>query len=72
MLLSRQQNVGKIRDIKIATGYGLDDREGWILSPRKGEEFSLIHRIQTVSGARPASYPMDCGGSVPGGKAAWA
>jgi hypothetical protein len=34
---------------------GLDGR-GSILG--RGREYSLRHRIQTGSGARPASYPM--------------
>jgi hypothetical protein len=32
--------------------------------------FSLHHRVQTGSGAHPASYAMGTGGSFPGGKAA--
>jgi len=32
--------------------------------------FSLHHRVQNGSGARPASYLMFRGGSFPGGKAA--
>jgi hypothetical protein len=32
--------------------------------------FSLRHRIQTGSGAHPASYPMDIRGSYTGGR--WA
>jgi hypothetical protein len=35
-------------------------------------DLSLHHRVQTVSGAHPASYPMGTKGSFPGGKAAWA
>jgi hypothetical protein len=31
--------------------------------------FSLHHRVQTGSGALPASYPMGTRGSFPGGKA---
>jgi len=34
--------------------------------------FSLHHRVQTGSGAHPASYPMGIRGSFPGGKAAGA
>jgi hypothetical protein len=35
-----------------------------------GQEFSLLHSVQTVgSGARPASYPMGTGDSFPGDKA---
>jgi len=30
--------------------------------------FSLRHRVQTVSGAHPASYPINTKGSFPGGK----
>jgi hypothetical protein len=33
------------------------------------KNFSLHHRIQTGSGAHPASYPMGTKGSFPGGKA---
>jgi hypothetical protein len=32
--------------------------------------FSPHHRVQTSSGAHPASYPMGTRGSFPGGKAA--
>jgi hypothetical protein len=34
--------------------------------------FSLNHRVQTGSGAHPASYSMGTSGSLPGGKAAGA
>jgi hypothetical protein len=34
------------------------------------QQFSLLHAIQTGSGARPPSYPMGTGSSFPGGKAA--
>jgi hypothetical protein len=37
-----------------------------------GQEISLLHRVQTGSGAHPASYPMGIGGSFPGGKVAGA
>jgi hypothetical protein len=37
-----------------------------------GQEFLLLHAIQNGSGAHPASYPMDTGGSFPGGKLAGA
>jgi hypothetical protein len=33
------------------------------------QDFSLLHSVQTDSGAHPASYPMHTGGSGPGGKA---
>jgi hypothetical protein len=32
-----------------------------------GGSFYLLHSLQTGSGARPSSYPMDTGGSFPGG-----
>jgi hypothetical protein len=32
--------------------------------------FSLHHRVQTGSGAHPASYSVGTSGSFPGGKAA--
>jgi hypothetical protein len=36
---------------------------------RWGQEFSLLHVVQTGSGAHPASYPTGTGGSFPGSKA---
>jgi hypothetical protein len=51
---SRDSSVG------IATGYGLDDRVG--------QEFSLLHVIQTYPGAQPSSYPIRTEGSFPGVK----
>jgi hypothetical protein len=35
-------------------------------------EFSLLHVVQTGSGAHPVPYTMCTGGSSPGGKAAGA
>jgi hypothetical protein len=54
------QSRGSI--VGIALGYELDDRSSgnW--------ELSLHHRIQTGSGAHPASYPMAIKGSFPGVK----
>jgi hypothetical protein len=49
-------------------------RAGWsrVRIPAKAGNFSLHHRVQTGSGAHPASYPMGTRGSFPGGKAAGA
>jgi hypothetical protein len=46
---------------------------GWMtkgseFESRWGQEFSLIHVIQTGSGAHPASYPMGTGALPPGVK----
>jgi hypothetical protein len=35
---------------------------------RWGQEFSLLHIVQTGSAVHPTSYPMGTGGSFPGGK----
>jgi hypothetical protein len=64
MWKSRDSSVG------IATDYGLDDRMIGIRILARAENFSHRHRVQTGSEAYPASYPMDTGGSFPGGKAA--
>jgi len=49
-------------------GYGLDDR-GLILT--RGRDFSsLRHRVQSGSGAHPASSPVGTRGSIPECKAA--
>jgi hypothetical protein len=48
---------------------------GWtagVRFPSKARDFSLFHNLQTGSGAHPASYPMDTGGSFPGGNVAGA
>jgi hypothetical protein len=37
---------------------------------RKGQEFSLFHVVQAVSGVHPSSYPMGTGLFAPGGKGA--
>jgi hypothetical protein len=55
--------------VGIASGYGLDDRGSRVRFPAGAGNFSL-HRVQTRSGAHQASYPLDNGGSFPGGKAA--
>jgi hypothetical protein len=62
---SRDNVVGK------ATGYGLDDRGVEVRVPL-GSKFSLLHVVQTGTGAYPASYPMGTGGSFPRSKAAGA
>jgi hypothetical protein len=61
---SRDGSVG------ITLGYGLDDRGSSVRFPARARNFSLHHRVQTGSGANPASYPMGTRGSFPGDKAA--
>jgi hypothetical protein len=58
--------------VGIATGYGLGDR-GVGVRVLVRSRISLLHVVQTGSGAHPASYPMGAGGSFLGGKAtgAW-
>jgi hypothetical protein len=51
----------------MATGW---TTEGSEFDSRWGQEISLLHVVQTGSGAHPASYPMGTGGSFGGGKAA--
>jgi hypothetical protein len=48
----------------------LDVRVSRVRFPAKAGNFSLHHRVQTGSGAHPASYPMGTGCSFPGGKVA--
>jgi hypothetical protein len=52
-----------------ALGYRLDDRGLRFRFPAGAGKFSLHHRVQTGSGAHPASYPMGTRGPFPGGKA---
>jgi hypothetical protein len=52
--------VSQDSSVGIATGYGVD---GWGSIPGITRFLFLFHSLQTVSGAHPASYPMDTGGS---------
>jgi hypothetical protein len=57
---------GRDSVVGIATGYWLDDRGVGVRAPVMSQ-FSLLDVVQTSSGAHPASYLMDIGGSFPGG-----
>jgi hypothetical protein len=60
---SRDSVVGKVN------GYGLDDQKVGVRVPRYGQEFLLLHLVQTGSGVDPtSSYTMGTGGSFPGVK----
>jgi hypothetical protein len=59
--MSRDNAVG------IATAYELDGRGIGVRVPLRAR-FSLLHVVQTGSGAHPASYPMGTGGDFPWGK----
>jgi hypothetical protein len=50
-------------EVGTATGYGLDDCMVGVRFPAEAGNFSLRHRVQTASGAHPASYPVGTGGS---------
>jgi hypothetical protein len=58
--------------VGIATYDGLYDRMIAIRILATAGNFSLRYRVQTGSGAHPASYPMGTRGSFRGGKAAGA
>jgi hypothetical protein len=66
-----QKHASRGSAVAITTGYGLDDRGAGVRVP-VGQEFSLLHVVQTGSGAHPASYPMGTGGSFLASKAAGA
>jgi hypothetical protein len=53
----------------IVSGYRLDDRAIGVRSPAGAEDFSSNLRVQTGSGAHPASCTMGTGGPFPGSKA---
>jgi hypothetical protein len=55
--------------VGIATGYGLDDRCSEVRFPAGDGNFSVLHRVQTGSGANPDFYPVGTWGSFPRGKA---
>jgi hypothetical protein len=60
------------RSVRIALGYGLDDRGSRVRFPAGAGNFSLHYVVQNGCGAHPASYPVGTRGSFPGGKAAGA
>jgi hypothetical protein len=62
-ILSYLMNLG------IAAGYGLDGRSS---IPGRARDSSVLHSVETGSGAHPASYTMGTVGSFPWGKAAGA
>jgi hypothetical protein len=47
-------------------GYGLDDWGIGIRFPSEAGDSYLLHNVQTVSGAHPASYKMRTGGCLAG------
>jgi hypothetical protein len=53
--------------VGIATAYGLDDRGGVGVRVLLRSTFSLLHIVQTDSGAHPASFQMSTRGSYPEG-----
>jgi hypothetical protein len=69
IIVDLKQIVSRGSAVGIATAYGLDDREVGVRVP-VGSEFSLLHEVQTGSGAHSASHLMGTGGSFPGGKVA--
>jgi hypothetical protein len=62
LMVSRGGAVG------IAAAYGLGDLRVRV-RVTVGSEFSLLHIVQTGSGAHPSYYSMGTGGSFPRGKA---
>jgi hypothetical protein len=56
--------------VSITTGYRLNSQEIRVMFLAGIRWYSLLHSTQTGSGAHPASYPMDTGDSIPGGKVA--
>jgi hypothetical protein len=68
-IIKRMKLLNKSRDssVDIATGYGPDNRMIGVRFPAGAANYFLRHHVQIGSGAYPASYPMDTGGSFPGG-----
>jgi hypothetical protein len=56
-------------DISLPTDWTADGSE---FESRYGQQFPLLHIVQTDLEDHPTSYPMDTGGSFPGSKAAGA
>jgi hypothetical protein len=56
------------RSVGLVTGYVLNDRSSEVRFPAGARNFFLLHRVQTGSGAHPASYSVGTRDSFPGGK----
>jgi hypothetical protein len=65
MLYQLQRSLHSVVGIWLATGWTI---EGSKFESRQGQEFFLLHVVQTGSGAHPASYPMGTGGCFLGVK----
>jgi hypothetical protein len=66
--LTYRQGKSRYSSVTLVTGYGMDGRGIGVKSPAGAREFSLLHSVQTGSGAHPASYPNGTWGSIPGVK----
>jgi hypothetical protein len=59
--------VSRGSSVSIVSGYGLDDRAIEVRPPAQAKDFSSSLRVQTGSGAHPASCTMGTGDPSPGG-----
>jgi hypothetical protein len=64
-------NVSVFSAVGVATGSGWTTK-GSEFEFRQGQEFLLLHIVQTGFVVHPTSSPMDTGGTFREGKAAWA
>jgi hypothetical protein len=64
LIIASQESI-----VGISTGYSLDDGGFGVRVPIESR-ISLLHVVETGSGAHPAFYPLGTGGSFSGGKAA--
>jgi hypothetical protein len=62
----RQQTLHSFSVVSLEMGYGLDDRGSRVRFSAGARNISLHYRVQTGSGAHPASYPVGTRGSFPG------
>jgi hypothetical protein len=61
--------VDRGSSVSIVSGYGLDEQAIEVRSPAKAKDVSSSLRVQTGSGAHPASCTMGPRGPLPGAKA---
>jgi hypothetical protein len=60
-----QHKVSRDSAVGIATDYWLEDRGVGVRVP-EGQEFSLLHLVETGSGVHPIAYQMGTGGKAAG------
>jgi hypothetical protein len=66
--LSLKWDIGTFVGYTLRSIYYEQGLDGWLPLLAEATHFSILHSVQTGSGAHPASYPMGTMGSLAGGE----